>query len=195
MRPAIFLDRDGVINKIHYDEDIGLCTPHISEDFVFLPKVPEAVKKIHDMGFLVVVVCNQPDISKGRLTQNTHEKINSKMISNLAAGGATLDGIYYCFHKHDDGCTCRKPKPGMLLMASHELGIDLTGSYIVGDTVADIEAGKNAGCRTILVANPRLDLLKILHERGCEPDYIVEDLHHAVELIENLEKARIENRM
>ncbi|MEK7399405.1 MAG: HAD-IIIA family hydrolase [Candidatus Poribacteria bacterium] len=150
---------------------------------------------MNDMGFLVVVVCNQPDIAKGRLSLNAHEKINGKMISGLETVGARLDGIYYCFHRHEDGCTCRKPKPGMLLKASHDLDVNLTDSYIVGDTIADIEAGKNAGCKTILIANPRLDLLKILHERGCEPDYIVEDLHHAVQLIENLEKTHIENRM
>ena len=192
---AIFLDRQGVINKIHYDEDIGLCTPHIPEDFVFIAKVPETIKKINGMGFLAVVVCNQPDISKGRLAQNMHEKINNKMVSDLAACGAKLDGVYYCFHSNEDNCACRKPKPGMLLKAAHELGIDLTRSYIVGDTIADVDAGKNAGCSTILTANPRLDLLNILHERGCEPDYIVKDLDHAVELIMSMEKARVENGM
>ena len=188
MNKAIFIDRDGVINAIHYDEDIGLCTPHTSDEFVFLPNAQESVKKINSAGLLAVLVCNQPDVAKGRLTMNSHQKINDKMIKELAGRGAKFDGIYYCFHKSDDKCSCRKPKSGMLLQAARDLDISIESSYIVGDTLSDIEAGKTAGCKTILTANPRLDLIKIIKERGCEPDYIVKDLEEAVNLISSLEK-------
>ena len=187
MKKAIYLDRDGVINAIHYDEDIGLCTPHTPGEFVFLQNVSKSVKTINSSGFLAVVVCNQPDVSKGRLAMNVHEKINEKMISGLIEKGAKLDGIYYCFHKSSDGCECRKPKPGMLLQAAKDLDIELKNSYIVGDTLSDIEAGKAAGCKTILVANPRLDLIKIIKERGCDPDYIAKDLEDAINIILSLE--------
>lgn len=188
MNKAIFLDRDGTINAIHYDEDIGLCTPHTSDEFVFLPNVPESVRTINLSGFLAVVVCNQPDVGKGRLTMHAHEEINTKMISGLLDKGARLDGIYYCFHKSEDKCGCRKPNPGMLLQAAQELNINMGQSYIVGDTLADIGAGKFAGCKTILTANPRLDLLKIIKERNCEPDYIVKDIEAAIDLIMSLKK-------
>ena len=188
-RRAVFLDRDGVINKINYDDDLGLCTPHTPEDFRFLPNVPESIKKINDMKFAAVVVSNQPDISKGRLSIKNHEKINEKMVTGLKGSGARLDGVYYCFHKSEDDCECRKPKPGMLERAAETIGINLIKSYVIGDSLADIEAGEALKCRTILLANPRLDILNIMAERGVKPDYIVKDLGEAVELIEKLETA------
>lgn len=184
MNKAIFIDRDGVINRIHYNEDLGLCTPHTAEEFEFMPFAEDSIKMINLSGFKAIGVCNQPDVSKGRLTMKAHEEINQKMVSGLKSKNAKLDGIYYCFHKSEDNCECRKPKPGMLLKAAKDFDIDLKKSWIIGDTLSDIQAGKSAGCRTVLIGNPRCDLCRVIQENNCRPDFIVKGLPEAVKAIQ-----------
>ena len=152
---AIFLDRDGTINKY-----VGFLRKE--EEFELLPGVAEAIKKINKSGYLAVVVTNQPVIARGEVTFEGLETIHNKMETLLGKEGAYLDAIYFCPHHPHSGyegevkelkvdCDCRKPKPGMLLKAAEELNIDLSQSYMVGDGENDIKAGKAAGCKTVLL--------------------------------------------
>ena len=152
---AIFLDRDGTINKY-----VGFLRKE--EEFDLLPGVAEAVKKINQSGYLAIVVTNQPVIARGEVTFEGLETIHNKMEPLLGKEGAYLDAIYFCPHHPHSGyegevkelkidCDCRKPKPGMLLKAAEDLNIDLSQSYMVGDGENDIKAGKAAGCKTVLL--------------------------------------------
>lgn len=152
---AIFLDRDGTLNKY-----VGFLRKE--EEFELIPGVAEAVKKINKSGYLAVVVTNQPVIARGEVTFERLETIHNKMETLLGKEGAYLDGIYFCPHHPHSGyegevktlkidCECRKPKPGMLLKAAKDLNIDLSQSYMVGDGENDIKAGKVAGCKTVLL--------------------------------------------
>lgn len=152
---AIFLDRDGTINKY-----VGFLRKE--EEFELIPGVAEAVKKINKSGYLAIVVTNQPVIARGEVTYSQLENIHNKMETLLGKDGAYLDGIYFCPHHPHSGyegevkelkvdCDCRKPKPGMLLKATEDLNIDLSQSYMVGDSENDIGAGKAAGCKTVLL--------------------------------------------
>lgn len=152
---AIFLDRDGTINKY-----VGFLRKE--EEFELIDGVAEAVKKINKSGYLAIVVTNQPVIARGEVTYSQLENIHNKMETLLGKEGAYLDGIYFCPHHPHSGyegevkelkidCDCRKPKPGMLLKAAEDLNIDLSQSYMVGDSESDIKAGKAAGCKTVLL--------------------------------------------
>lgn len=152
---AIFLDRDGTINKY-----VGFLRN--IDEFELLSGVAEAVKKINESGYLAIVVTNQPVIARGEVTFEGLETIHNKMETLLGKEGAYLDAIYFCPHHPHSGyegevkelkvdCDCRKPKPGMLLKAAEELNIDLSQSYMVGDGENDIKAGKAAGCKTVLL--------------------------------------------
>ena len=152
---AIFLDRDGTINKyVGFLRDIN--------DFELLPGVTEAIRKINASGYLAIVVTNQPVIARGEVTFDQLQEIHNKMETLLGQEGAYLDAIYFCPHHPDKGfegevpelkinCDCRKPKPGMLLKAAEDFNIDLSQSWMVGDGRNDIEAGQNAGCHTALI--------------------------------------------
>lgn len=152
---AVFLDRDGTINKY-----VGFLRKE--EEFELLPGVAYAIKKINKSGYLAVVVTNQPVIARGEVTFGGLETIHNKMETLLGKEGAYLDGIYFCPHHPNSGyegevkelkidCDCRKPKPGMVLKAAEDLNIDLSQSYMVGDGENDIKAGKAAGCKTVLL--------------------------------------------
>lgn len=152
---AIFLDRDGTINKY-----VGFLRKE--EEFELLPGVTDAIKRINKSGYLAVVVTNQPVIARGEVTFEGLETIHNKMETLLGKEGAYLDAIYFCPHHPHSGyegevkelkidCDCRKPKPGMLLKAAKDLNIDLSQSYMVGDSESDIKAGKAAGCKTVLL--------------------------------------------
>lgn len=149
---AIFLDRDGVINKyVGFLRDI--------HQFELLPNVSKAIKKINNSGYLAIVVTNQPVIARGEVTREELNEIHNKMETFLGQEGAYLDGIYYCPHHPHKGyageivelkidCDCRKPKPGMLIQASKDFNINLNQSWMIGDSDNDILAGENAGCKT-----------------------------------------------
>ena len=152
---AIFLDRDGVINKY-----VGFLTD--SNQFELLPGVINAIKKINKSGNLAIVVTNQPVIARGDVTRDELQEIHNKMETLLGSEGAYIDALYYCPHhphKGYDGevaelkiqCACRKPKAGMLLEAAKDYNIDLENSWLVGDSDIDIMAGQEAGCKTALI--------------------------------------------
>ena len=152
---AIFLDRDGTINKyVGFLRDI--------DDFELLDGVSEAIKKINNSPYLAIVITNQPVIARGEVSFDELYEIHNKMETLLGLDGAYLDGIYFCPHHPDKGfegerpelkfdCDCRKPKPGLLLKASKDFNIDLSKSYMIGDGDNDILCGKNAGCMTKLI--------------------------------------------
>lgn len=154
---AVFLDRDGTINKY-----VGFLRN--IDDFELLPGVTEAVRKINASGYLVIVVTNQPVIARGEVSFEELEQIHNKMETLLGAEGAYLDAIYFCPHHPHKGykgerlelkidCKCRKPKPGMLIKAADDFNIDLTQSWMIGDGENDIFAGIAAGCHTVLIGN------------------------------------------
>lgn len=152
MNLAVFLDRDGVLNQDppHY--------AHRLDQLALIPRSDQAVKLLKDNGFLVIVISNQSGVARGYYTENEVSTFNLALLSEIEKTGGEIDALYYCPH-HPDAkieeykmeCNCRKPKPGMLLQAAKEHNIDLCNSYVVGDKLSDIEAGKNAGCLPILV--------------------------------------------
>jgi D-glycero-D-manno-heptose 1,7-bisphosphate phosphatase len=144
-RPAVFLDRDGVINRALTRGG----TPHPPaslQDLEILPHVPEALSALKAQGYSLVVVTNQPDVARGTSSRELVDSIHERLKSTLV-----LDAIFTCFHDDADACDCRKPKPGLLYRAAHDLSIDLPLSFMVGDRWRDVEAGKRAGCRTFFV--------------------------------------------
>ena len=152
---AIFLDRDGTINRY-----IGFLRN--IEQFHLIDGVSNAIKKINQLGYLVIVVTNQPVVARGDVSFKELEEIHNKMETLLGEDGAYVDSIYYCPHHPHKGykgerlelkinCDCRKPKPGMLFQAAHDFNIDLSQSWMVGDGEVDIKAGQSAGCRTALI--------------------------------------------
>ena len=159
---AVFLDRDGTINQYR-----GFIRR--PEEFELIPGVSQAIKKLNESGYLVIVVTNQPVIARGEVTYEELEVIHNKMETLLGNDGAYIDAIYYCPHHPHKGyegeipelkidCECRKPKPGLLLKAARDFNISLSESFMIGDSLNDIQAGKNAGCKTILVSENYQDL-------------------------------------
>lgn len=147
MKKAAFLDRDGVINrKLPEGQYVTRW-----EEMHFLPGVPEAIALLTKAGFCILVVSNQRCVAKGLVTVSDLEGIHRRMCRELAAQGALITEVYYCPHENDPPCGCRKPAPGLLLTAAREHGIDLNGSWMIGDSDIDVEAGRRAGCRTVQI--------------------------------------------
>lgn len=151
MRKAVFLDRDGtIIEDVGYLSDI--CQINI------LPGAAEAIKLLNDNGYKVIIVTNQAGIARGYFTESRAKEINERLMQLLVGQGSVIERAYYCPH-HIDGiiakykkeCNCRKPNPGMIEQAVKELDIDISSSFMIGDKGSDIEAGRRAGCRTIVV--------------------------------------------
>lgn len=179
---AIFLDRDGTINKY-----VGFLRS--IDDFELLPMVSDAVKMINSSGCLAIIVTNQPVIARGEVTAAELDIIHRKMETLLGRAGAYIDGLYYCPHHPDKGfkgeipelkyeCECRKPNPGMLLQAAKDFNIDLTASWIIGDSKSDVQTGINAGCKTALISNSKTEYGQ---------DITAESLYEAVKQILGVE--------
>ena len=175
----VFLDRDGVIN---HDKHYLNCV----EDWHLISGSAEAIAKLNAHGFRVVVVTNQSGISANAYDENDLAKVHDHMEAVLAEKGAHLDAIYFCPHSRTHGCNCRKPKPGMLLQASKELGTPSKGGFLVGDHIRDIQAGMSAGAKSFMVSTG----LGPLHHEACkalvnDPLFggIVHDLSEAVDAI------------
>ncbi len=184
---AIFLDRDGVINELVYHQEQGVIdSPFTVEQFKLLPSVGEAIRKFHEMGYRVILVSNQPGIAKGHLSWKTYDRIGQKMREVLAKETAFVDREYYCFHHPEAkvdrlrvNCDCRKPRPGLLLQAAQDMGIDLSQSWLIGDNLSDIKAGKDVGCQTILLGKMKCELCHLMDKDGATPDFICLDLLEA----------------
>jgi len=145
MTPAVFLDRDGVLNE-PVVRDGKPYPPASAADVRIVPGAAESLLRLKDAGFLLIVVTNQPDVARGTATRASVDEIHAALAHALP-----LDEFRVCCHDDSDRCACRKPLPGMLLAAAADHGIDLAGSYMVGDRWRDIDAGASAGCRTILI--------------------------------------------
>jgi len=143
-KKAVFLDRDGIINK-----EKNFITSW--KEFEFVTGIFDNIKKLKKAGFLVIIVTNQSGVKRGLFTEETLKQIHVNMEKILKENEAKIDDIFYCPHYEDDNCKCRKPKPGMILEAAKKHNIDLKQSWVIGDTRRDIEAGERVGCNTILV--------------------------------------------
>ena len=144
-RRAVFLDRDGVLNRAVVRK--GRPYPPASVDEVeILPGVVEALRGLKEAGFVLIVVSNQPDVARGKTPQATVDAINAYLAERLP-----IDRFITCYHDSGDGCDCRKPRPGMLQEGGREFGVDLVASFMVGDRWRDVEAGASAGCRTFFI--------------------------------------------
>lgn len=145
MRRAVFLDRDGVINRAIVREGKPYPPANLTE-MEILPGVSEALVTLHNAGYLLIVVTNQPDVARGTTPKAIVEEINNHLANCLP-----IDEFRTCYHDSADGCNCRKPLPGAIIAAANRHNIDLDESYMVGDRWRDIEAGQRAGCKTLFV--------------------------------------------
>ena len=168
LSPAVFLDRDGVLNRSIVRDGVT-HPPHSLAEFELLPGVPEALRRLADAGFKLVVVTNQPDVARGLQKRATVEEMHELLRRALPV----LD-VLACYHDNTDNCACRKPKPGMILEAARRFDLEPARSYMVGDRWSDVAAGQAAGCRaSILIDTPYSG-----RER-CAPDHIAVDLADA----------------
>jgi D-glycero-D-manno-heptose 1,7-bisphosphate phosphatase len=173
LKRAVFLDRDGVINRALEREGKPYPPTSLAE-FEILPEVPAACAKLKAAGFLVVVATNQPDVGRGTLAKEIVEKIHAHMLAQLP-----VDRVEVCFHAGQglSDCACRKPKPGMLLRAAKALKIDRAQSWMVGDRWRDVDCGHAAGCRTIFLDRGYAEELKQ------KPDFSARHLGEAADII------------
>lgn len=181
IQKAIFIDRDGVINK-----DPGGWTKYSYvtkwEEFFFIDGSVEALKKLKNAGYKVFVISNQGGISKGYFNQKDLDALNIKMLEAIKKGGGRIDGLFYCPHHDKDNCECRKPKTGLIEQAAGTMRIDFADTYMIGDSIGDVDAGKRMGMKTILVLSgktPITDLVKW----EIRPDCIKGNLLEAVEWV------------
>ena len=145
MTKAIFLDRDGVINQERKDYVKKL------DEFIILDKTSDAINIIKNHGFLVIIITNQSPINRKLLSVETLNKIHEKLQSYLERYDTSFDGVYFCPHTPSENCECRKPKPGLIIQAVTDFKIDLSQSYMIGDSKTDLQAARNAGCNGILL--------------------------------------------
>ena len=145
-RRAIFLDRDGTITV-----DTGY--PSNPDEVELLPGAANALRTLRDRGWALVLVSNQSGVGRGLITTQQARAVHERLMVELSTWGVELDGAYYCPHVPDDACECRKPRPGLLLQAAAELRLDLSDSVMVGDRRSDVEAGREAGCTTVLLGS------------------------------------------
>lgn len=193
-RQAVFLDRDGVINRMVYHLDFGLVdSPQHPDQFELLPGVPEAIRLINEMGLLAIVVSNQPGIAKGKCTPTVLDAVTARMHRQLGEFGAHLDAVYYCLHhpqasltEYLQVCDCRKPQPGLLMRAVAEFGLAPGSCFMVGDGLTDIQAGKAAGCTNILLGRRTCNLCARVTEFAASPDLYAADLLDGVRQIQSL---------
>lgn len=194
MKPAIFFDRDGVINELVYEPKSGVIdSPLKASQINLVYGIVELIKAVKDLGFMTIVCSNQPAVGLGKTTLENFKEVNRKVCSLLRTQGAILDYEYFCMHhpfakikKYKLNCECKKPNTGLLLKSAKEHNIDLSKSWMIGDGVDDVIAGKNAGCKTILLANINsLENLRIIEKQlgKIKPDFIIKRLPDAIKII------------
>jgi D-glycero-D-manno-heptose 1,7-bisphosphate phosphatase len=184
MHRAAFLDRDGVINRKAPTPDQYITR---WEEIQILPGAVEAVALLNRAGFRVIIVTNQRCVSKGLITVAELESLHVRLCEHLANSGATIDAVYYCPHGLQPPCNCRKPKPGMLLEAARAHKIDLSGSWMIGDSEKDVEAGRSAGCKSAQLLSD--------NKTGIDnADVVAQSLLEATRLILRLEKNSTDRR-
>ena len=145
LKRAVFLDRDGVLNQALI-RDGRPYPPSSADEMEVNPDAASALALLKGLGFLLLVVTNQPDVARGRQSRSTIESMHDILRAQLP-----LDGFFVCYHDDGDGCDCRKPKPGLMLQAARQHGIELNDSFLIGDRWRDVDAGASAGCRTVWI--------------------------------------------
>jgi D-glycero-D-manno-heptose 1,7-bisphosphate phosphatase len=158
-QPAIILDRDGVINK----KPPKAQYVRTWEEFEWVPGVKDALRLLKKANYRVIVVSNQAGIGRGAMTEVDLQKIHERMLAEVSDAGGQIEAFYYCPHDWDEGCECRKPKPGLLFQAQHELNLDLTRTLFIGDDERDAQAADAAGCPSALVT-PEVSLIDIIRK-------------------------------
>ncbi|MEO5337796.1 MAG: HAD family hydrolase [Magnetospirillum sp. WYHS-4] len=171
MKPAVFLDRDGVLVR-PVVRDGKPYAPLAADDMELLPGAAAAVARLKKAGFFLVVVTNQPDVARGDLDRAVVETMHARLLDWLP-----LDAVRTCWHDDRDGCSCRKPKPGLLLDAAADFAIDLAASYMVGDRWRDVEAGLAAGVRTVFIDYGWSE------KRPPAPDFVVGSVAEAAAIV------------
>ncbi len=166
---VVFLDRDGVINRVIL-RDGRPYSPRTIEEFVFNDGIQEAVRRLKEAGFKTIVVSNQPDLARGEIAQDVLDTMTRKVRSEIP-----VDDIYICPHDDVHQCSCRKPKPGMLIEAAMKWNIDLSASFFIGDTWKDRDAGRAAGCKTILLDAP--------YNQDVDPDFRIRAISECIDII------------
>ncbi len=170
MNVGVFLDRDGTINV---DKEYV----HKIEDLEFIPGVLEALTKLAKTDYKIIIITSQSGIGRGFYTQRDYEIFTKHMLEEIEKHGGRIDRIYYCPHHPDAGCDCRKPKPKLILDGAKDFDIDLSKSYMIGDKKADVDMGRNAGCKTISVMTGKGE--------KSEADYAAKNLVDAIDAIIN----------
>lgn len=170
---AVFLDRDGTIN---HDPPSYVSSP---KDFKFIPETLSALKILSKSDYKIIIVSNQSGIGRGYFKEKDVENLHKWMLGQLKKKGIRIDKIYYCPHREEDNCGCRKPKPGMILSASKEFGLNLNKSWIIGNEIKDVQVGREANVRTIKLGK------KIPAKIRTQPDFYAKDLKDAVKKLLN----------
>lgn len=195
MNKAIFWDRDGVIIQMYYDVENGVIdTVQTPIQVEFIPGIFKLLREIKKLGYLNILVSNQPGVGLKKINKKNFQIIKSFVQKCLKQQNIIFDKEYYCFHhpfakisRYKLDCNCRKPKPGLLLQAAKELNINLKKSWMVGDGITDIIAGDKAGCKTILLGNiGEGEYLRLLEEKlkPLKPDYLVKKLNEILSIIQ-----------
>lgn len=191
--PAVFVDRDGVINEIVWNDDIEqLDSPMKVSQFSFLPDVVSALRIFKEKGYYIFIVTNQPGAAKGKTDLKTLYDINTYMIDGLAEEGVEIDDLFMCPHYPKEmaltkekflikKCNCRKPEPGLIYRAMRKYSIDMQGSFMIGDSCSDVVAGSSVGLMTIFIGDLKCDLCKKLG--NISPTYIAKDLFDAAQIV------------
>lgn len=157
-RRAVFFDRDGVLNPLYAYPDWGMDSPARPEDLTLYPDAAPAIRDVRAWGFLALLASNQPGIAKGKYSLRTFKGIDGRLTTLLRQASASLDGRFYCLHHpaaavdaYRAECDCRKPKPGLLLAAARQFGLELKHCFFIGDSESDILAAQAAGCQPVLI--------------------------------------------
>lgn len=183
MDKFVILDRDGVLNHNAPAEHTYI---HRLKDFKIFDYVPSCIKRLNDYGYSVVVITNQSAIAKGILKREDLKKMHELLLKKAERGGGKISRIYFCPHNTEDHCSCRKPKSGMLLRAARDFDFKLNESFYVGDAYEDVILAKRNKCRMIFILSNRGRWqIKKKEEWEYAPDYIVQDLRGAVDIIVN----------
>ena len=172
MKKAVFLDRDGVINRALVKDGLPESPKSLNE-LEILPGVKESILRLKKLNFICLVVTNQPDVSRGKIIKDNVIEMNNFLKNEIA-----FDDIFVCYHDDKDNCNCRKPKSGLLLQASKKWNVDFKKSFIIGDRWRDIQAGEKVGCKTIFLEYNYKDI------KPKNPDFITDSLPSAIHIIE-----------
>jgi D-glycero-D-manno-heptose 1,7-bisphosphate phosphatase len=185
-----------VLNDLEYNQEEGsIGSPLSTKQLRVAPYAGDSVRRIKELGFKAILVSNQPGVAKRQLTYSEFQRMNGLVRDRIARGGGSLDAEYYCLHHPDSlvkkyrlDCDCRKPKPGLLIRAAKENGIDMGASFFVGDALVDVKAGRAAGCRTILLGHVTTFLTEMIEREDAKPDFVLPSLKQVPDLLKRLEE-------